>query len=215
MNLSRTLLLILVLGCCHALQTQEFRFGASYSGSNVRNTGEEQWVGKPGYQFGVDVVLSGVCFVQSGVHLLMRNLNYSAVGFSADSSPTGANVEFRYNERAQRVPLPLGRRLLEPSDDPAFNRYLLGGPTALFNLSADLDNDAFTVETQSAQRYSGFGGGVEIGFLYVEGGYDMVMSNVFKGDDFTTNPKVNNVTLCRRAPATGQLSFGTSTIETT
>lgn len=193
MTLFRTITLSLLGLTSLAGTAQEFRFGAGYSGSNVRSTGTEQWVGRAGYQFGVDAVLGGIWFVKPGVHLLVRNLDYSLVGVGPDGTPTGTDVQFRYTDRSLRVPLLVGRRLLDPSDDPAFNIYLLGGPTALFNLSADLNNDALNVETQSAQWYIGFGGGVEISFIFVEAGYDVAMSNIFNGNDFSTNPKVNNL----------------------
>ena len=82
---------------------------------------------------------------------------------------------------------------MDPEDEPAVNVYLMGGPSALMNLNAKLNNDALTVKTNSTQWYVGFGGGLEFGFLFVEAGYDVAMSNVFKGNDFVTNPKVNFV----------------------
>lgn len=193
MNHLRTLSVALLASGALTLHAQEFRLGGGYNGSNVSKAGTEQWVGKAGYQFGADLLLGGSWFVKPGVHLLVRNLNYSLVGVGPDGTPNGTDVDFRYTSRSLRVPLLVGRRLLDPSDDPAFNIYVVGGPTALFNLNADLDNDALTVETQAAQWYLGFGGGLELGFLFVEAGYDVAMSNVFNGDDFSTNPKVNNV----------------------
>lgn len=85
----------------------------------------------------------------------------------------------------------LGVHLMDPDNDPAVNFYVMGGPSALMNLNADLNNDALTAETNSTQWYVGFGGGLELSFLFAEVGYDVAMSNVFKGDDFQTNPKVN------------------------
>jgi len=172
---------------------QEFRLGGGYGGSNVSEAGTEQWVGRAGYQFGADLLLGGQWFLKPGLHFQVRNLNYTVAGISPDGTTTGADTEFRYTSRSLRVPLMVGLRLQDPANDPGFNIYILGGPTALFNLSADLDNDALDVETKAAQWYIGLGAGAEIGFIFVEGGYDVAMSNVFEGDDFDTNPKVNNV----------------------
>lgn len=184
---------VLVCAAVTSTTAQEFRLGGGYTGSNVREAGEEHWVGRAGYQFGADLVLGRQWFVKPGIYLQVRNLNYSIAGVDENGTPTGNDVEFRYTNRALRVPLMLGRRLLDPADDPAFNIYVMGGPTALFNLNADLDNDELDVETNPAQWYIGFGGGAEISFIYLEAGYDVAMSNVFKGDDFDTNPKVNNL----------------------
>jgi len=183
---------------CAAISTahaQDFRLGGGYTGSNVREAGEEQWIGRAGYQFGADLVLGRQWFVKPGIYLQVRNLNYSLAGTNEDGSPTGTDVEFRYTSRALRVPLMLGRRLLDPSDSPAVNIYIMGGPTALFGLTADLDNDELDAETKAAQWYLGFGGGAEISFIYLEAGYDVAMSNVFEGDAFDTNPMVNNLYL--------------------
>ncbi|HRH36941.1 MAG TPA: outer membrane beta-barrel protein [Flavobacteriales bacterium] len=180
---------------CTGISAQEFRFGGGYSGSNVREAGEEQWVGRAGYNAGVDVVLGGLWFVRPGAYLEVRNLNYSLAQLNSSGVPTGSNIEYRYTDRSLRVPLLVGRKLLDPADQPAVNAYVFGGPTALFNLSADLSNDELQVETNHTQWYIGGGGGLEFSFLFLEGGYNVAMSDVFKGDAFQTNPKVNLVTL--------------------
>lgn len=174
---------------------QEFRFGGGYSGSNVSDAGEERWVGRAGYHAGVDLVLGGLWFIRPGAHLQVRNLNYTLAGIDSNGAPFGNDVEFRYTDRSLRVPLLVGRRLMHPDDDPGVNIYVIGGPTALFNLSADLDNDQLDVRTTGTQWFIGAGAGLELGFLFVEGGYNVAMSNVFQGEAFQTNPRVNQVNL--------------------
>lgn len=173
------------------LNAQEIRLSGGYNGSNIREAGTERWIGKAGYQFGADLQLGGQWFLQPGVHFQVRNLNYTLAGFDANGNATGTDTEFRYTERALRVPIMLGFNLMDPDDDPAFNIYALGGPSVLFNLNADLDNDALTVETTSNQWYLGIGGGLNFSFLFAEAGYDLAMSNVFKGNGLDTNPRVN------------------------
>lgn len=166
---------------------QEFRLSGGYNGSNVAEAGRERWSGRAGYQFGADLVLGRQWFIKPGVHLLVRNLNYTYAGVADVPAQ-----EYRYTSRSLAVPLMLGVNLIDPANDPALNIYALGGPTAVFNLDADLDNDQLQVETSSAQWYLGFGGGLSLGFLFVEGGYNVAMSNVFDGEAFDTNPRVNN-----------------------
>ncbi|MEZ4740321.1 MAG: porin family protein [Flavobacteriales bacterium] len=165
---------------------QEIHLSGGYNGSNVQEAGDEQWSGLAGYQFGADVLLGDRWFVKPGIHFLVRNLNYSyadAVG--------ATQQEYEYTSRSLAIPLMLGRNLLDPSSDPSINLYVMGGPTALFGLNTDLDNNALTVETNSTQWYLGFGAGLHLGIFFVEGGYDVAMTNVFNGDEFETNPKVN------------------------
>jgi hypothetical protein len=172
---------------------QEFHLGGGYNGSNVNEAGDELWVGRAGYQFGAEVIFGKRWFLKTGIHLLVRNLDYTLANSDLDPGNPASTTEFQYTERNLKIPAHLGFRLLDPSDDPALNIYAFGGPSAVMNLSADLNNDALEVETTGTQWYIGFGGGLELGFLFVEAGYDIAMTNVFKGDDFETNPKVNNV----------------------
>ena len=184
----RHLLLACSVLCVAAASAQEFRLSGGYNGSNVVKAGEEQWTGRAGYQFGADVVLGGKWFLKPGVHLLVRNMNYTL-----STGPDIPEEEFQYTSRSLAIPMMLGLHLMDPVGDPPLNIYLLGGPTALMNLNADLDNDELDVETNNTQWYLGFGGGLTFSFLFAEAGYNVAMTNVFDGDAFETNPKVNQV----------------------
>lgn len=192
---TRALLATAALAACYVPSfAQEFRFGGGYNGSNVHEAGEERWVGRAGYHFGVDLVLGRSWFLRPGAHFQVRNLNYSLAALDQNGTPTGTDVEFRYTDRSLRVPLLAGFRLLDPDDAPV-NIYVVGGPTALFNLNAELDNDELDVQTSRTQWYIGAGAGLELGFLFLEGGYNVAMSDVFEGERFQTNPRVNQITL--------------------
>ncbi|MDX9750348.1 MAG: outer membrane beta-barrel protein [Flavobacteriales bacterium] len=172
---------------------QELRLLGGYSGSQVREAGDELWTGRAGWSLGADVLLGGRWFLRSGVHFHVRDLRYTVAGTAPDGTLTGTDVEFRYTSRSLRIPAHLGLRLIDPGNDPALNIYVFGGPTAMLALSADLDHDELEVETRPAQWSIGFGGGLELGPLFAEVGYDVAMTNVFKGQGFSTNPEVNHV----------------------
>ncbi len=194
MNLRRTLFAAVAFSFwAHASVAQEIRLYGGYNGSNVSKAGDEAWVGRSGYEFGADLLLGSQWFLKPGVEFMVRNLNYSWAGTAPDGTTRLPDQEYDYTSRSLRVPVMLGVHLLNPADDPALNIYVLGGPSALMNLNADLNNDQLNVTTNSTQWYLGFGGGLELGFLFVEGGYDVAMSNVFKGNQFNTNPRVNFV----------------------
>lgn len=192
-----TLLCAAVIGSASltSLQAQELRLGGGYTGSNVRETGNEKWVGRAGYQLGVDLLIGQRVFVKPGLHLQVRNLNYTLADVDGNGDPTLSTTEFRYTSRALRVPILAGIRLMDPVDEPDFNVYVMAGPTALIGISADLDNSSLSVRTRSTQWYLGAGLGFEYRFLFLEGGYDVAMTNVFDGDGINTNPKVNNIYL--------------------
>jgi len=168
---------------------QEIRFSAGYNGSNIKETGTDKWAGRAGYQFGADVLLGNRVFVKPGINFMVRNLNYSFAD-TTGITPT----EFKYTSRYLSVPIMLGVNFLDPTDDPPINAYVMAGLTALFNLSADLNNNNLDVQTSSSQWYVGFGAGLEFSFLFLEAGYDVALTKEF--DEFnrpnlTTNPKVN------------------------
>jgi hypothetical protein len=138
-----------------------------------------------------DLTLGQQWFLRPGVEFVVRNLDYTYAGTSPDGTTIYPSEEFRYTSRSLRVPVMVELHLLDPSNDPPGNIHVMGGPSALMKLSADVHNNALHVETNGTQWYLGFGGGLDLGFLFVEAGYDVGMSNVFRGSDFRTNPKVN------------------------
>jgi len=194
-SFKRTIAAMMGIAAISTLQAQELRLGGGYTASNVRESGTENWVGRSGYQLGVDVLLGQRFFVKPGLHLHVRNLNYTVLGVGQDGLPNGERTEYRYTSRSLRVPALLGLRFVDPADESDFNMYLLAGPTALIGINADLDDNSLNITTRSTQWYLGFGLGVEYKFLFLEGGYDVAMSNAFKGDGINTNPKVNIVYL--------------------
>lgn len=181
-----TLLLPLLFLTALPCSAQEFHLSVGYNGSNVSKATNEQWKGRGGYQFGADVLIGHRWFIKPGIHYVSRNLKFSYVN-SADNS----TLERNYTSRSLSIPVMFGSYFLDPVENSEFNIYAMGGPTAFIGLKADMDGDELTVDTRPAQWYLGFGAGVEFGFLFLESGYDVAMTNVFKGEHLDTNPKVN------------------------
>jgi hypothetical protein len=177
-----SLIALLSSSSLSVLQAQELRLGGGYTGSNVRQSGSENWSGQAGYQLGIDVILGQRFFLKPGLHLLVRNLNYTLLGVGQDGLPNGQDNEYRYTSRSLRIPILLGLRLIDPLSDPEFNLYVLGGPTVLVLINDELDNNSLEISTQSSQWYLGFGGGMEYKFLFLEAGYDVGLSNLFSGN---------------------------------
>lgn len=194
MNHLRTLSLLALLGTASVstTQAQEIRLGGGYSGSKVDKTGTENWKGRAGYQFGIDLLLGKRFFLKPGIYMQVRNLDYTTVGVGEDGQPNGIETERRYTSKALRIPLMGGIRLIDPADGTEFNVYALGGPTALIGLNTEQDDNTLSFTTRSTQWYLGFGLGFEYKFLFFDAGYDVGMTNVFNGDGVNTNPKVNN-----------------------
>jgi hypothetical protein len=177
---------LLLLGSAGLCPGQTFHLSGGYSGSDVRESGMEKWTGRAGYQFGADVLIGNRLFVKPGLHFVVRNLGYTLL-----DANTLTEQDYQYTANALSVPVLLGAHLLDPTQDKLFNAYLMAGPTAFIDLSTDLHNDALEVTTHGTQWYLGGGGGLGYGPVFLEAGYHMAMSNVFKGEGFSTNPKVN------------------------
>jgi hypothetical protein len=184
----RNILITLTLAAMVPCAAQEVHLSGGYNSTNAHEAGNEHWTGQGGYQFGADLQLGKRCFVRPGALFLVRNLSYTYT--SAADLPA---QEFHYTTRSLAIPIMLGIHMLNPADDPAVNLYALGGPTALLGLTAELDNDELNASTRGLQWYLGAGAGLTFGFLFIEGGYNVAMSNVFEGDAFATNPKANYV----------------------
>ena len=190
----RTLVLALTVSVASVatLQAQEIRLGGGYSGSKVDVDGNENWKGRAGYQYGIDVLLGNRFFVKPGIYMQVRNLDYTTVGLGEDGVSNGITTETRYTSKALRIPIMGGVRLMDPEDGRDFNLYVTGGPTALIGLSTKSADNTLLFQTRSTQWYLGFGIGAEYRFLFVDAGYDVGMSNMFKGDGINTNPRINN-----------------------
>lgn len=186
-------LLVLITSSILTLQAQEVRLGGGYSGSKVDADGSENWKGRAGYQYGLDVLIGNRFFLKPGIYMQIRNLDYTTVGVGQDGVTNGITTETRITSKALRIPLMGGIRLMDPAADPkGFNLYVTGGPTALIGLSTETGENSLNFTTRGTQWYLGFGAGAEYRFLFLDAGYDVGMSNMFKGDGINTNPRINN-----------------------
>lgn len=195
MNKQRQLILLVLLALSSliSVNAQEIRLGGGYSGSKVDKGGSDNWSGRAGYQYGLEVLLGNRFFVKPGIFMQVRNLDYSTVGLGSDGRPNGINTNSRYTSKALRIPVMAGLRLLKKEDPKTFNMYIIGGPTALIGLSADVGDNSLNFSTRSTQWYLGLGLGAEYRFLFLDAGYDVGMTNMFKGDGINTNPKINSL----------------------
>ena len=193
-NMRHLLLATLILTAAGAAQAQELRLSGGYNGSNIAERGEEKWVGKAGYQFGADILLGSKWFVKGGAHFMVRNINYSVATIDDQGNPTEKVEEFRYTSQFLRVPIHAGFRFIDPADEPVVNAYVMAGPMALFRLNTKFEEDAVDVQTNPAHWFIGAGAGVQFGPVFIEGGYDVALTNEFKNITlFDTNPKVNQI----------------------
>lgn len=192
-RIQHILLTLLFISSLGTIQAQEIRLGVGYSGSKVNKKANDNWTGRAGYQYGIDLVLGNRVFVKPGIYMQVRNLDFTLMGVGEDDQPTGITTESRFTSKSLRIPVMLGVRLLDNPDARDFNLYATGGPTALIGLNTKSDENSLSFSTRSTQWYIGFGLGAEYRFLFLDAGYDVGMSNMFKGEGINTNPKVNDL----------------------
>jgi hypothetical protein len=179
-------LIILLLATAPAM-AQELHLSAGYNGSKITKPGTEDWRGRGGFQFGVDALIGTRWFIKPGVHYVQRSMSYGVANGTLIASD-----RYTYTSRAVAIPVMLGTYFLNPDDIRSFNAYFMAGPTALIGLNSDPGYEFFSVETRATQWYLGLGLGMSYGPVFIEGGYNAAMSNVFKGEGLDTNPRVNN-----------------------
>ena len=141
---------------------------------------EGKFKGNAGYQFGADVQLGNVFYVQPGANFQTANLELSDIG--------DINVS-RLN-----IPVMLGLKFYGPEGDRAFGFRLFAGPNFAFNLNKDLDSALSEVSIRKDDlknfHLSGMAGaGLDIGILFVDVGYKFGLSNYF--DDDITDGTIN------------------------
>lgn len=170
-------------------QGQELRLSGGYNGSNVQPANGEGWTGRAGYQFGADLLLGDQMFLRTGLHLLVRNLDYTYAEANGQGIPDAPPEDFDYTSRSLRVPLQVGLHVLDPEKGTALNAYAVAGPSLLYTLNTRLSQDELEVTTTDMQGYLGFGLGATLGFLFIEGGYDVALSRAVETN--FTDPKVN------------------------
>jgi hypothetical protein len=153
MNHIKIIFLLVLFGTASitTVRSQEIRLGGGYSGSIVNKTATENWKGRAGYQYGIDILLGQRIFLKPGIYMQIRNLDYTTIGVGEDGVPVGVETETRYTSKALRIPLMAGLRLIEPRDEPGFNMYVTGGPTALVGLSTNQDDNTLSFTTRSTQ----------------------------------------------------------------
>lgn len=140
--------------------------------------------GRIGGQFGLAATYGERFFIQPGVTWAM----YGTEEVNA-SSTANTNYEDQTTVSVISVPLKVGLRIINPNIENIFNIRLFGGIVGSHVTSVnhkvksgkvgDYDKDNFNNMIMSAD----FGMGIDLAFLFLDAGYELGLSPVFKGGD--------------------------------
>ncbi|MBX2980224.1 MAG: PorT family protein [Flavobacteriales bacterium] len=185
----RTLLTVTILAVLTSTVQAQLEI-RPYVGMNQQNLTAppplSSWKSATGYQFGADLVLGGRMFMSAGAQ-------YMATSTVLNTTLTTQNTaEGTLNTGLLRIPLRLGLRLMDPSEQPLVNLRPFVGFAAGFPLSSSFDQDGVNnVELGTGQFHVTLGAGMDISIFFIDLGYDMGLNPVFDDNSFAVDSKSN------------------------
>lgn len=143
---------------------------------------------KTGYQFGGSLMFGDRLYLSPGI-LYYRQVTRYVIENPNNNSTTLVTSDEKI--AGVKIPVLLGYRFIDPSNDPLFNLRLFAGPTVLFNTSNKFSEGVINDEVNWKKNSWGaqLGAGIDVAFLFVEVGYEFGLSNKYEGDSAYENFK--------------------------
>lgn len=146
-----------------------------------------EWKGTPGFQVGVNLMIGNQFYIQPGIQYVVSKSELEFTAGTGTATLTTSSL---------RVPVLVGYRFVDPSDEPLLNLRIFGGALANFPVNASFNEDGLEdVDVGSANYGLTAGAGIDISIFFVEAGYDIGLSNVFDDKDVTVDTKQNQFQL--------------------
>lgn len=174
-----------MVGCVYTLTAQkaDLRFTGGFTYSHLWSDPPNSRVDhRYGIMAGVDVIAGSKFFVNTGIH-------YNAINSRETSfSDLAGELSSQNWIHTIRVPLYGGYRFFHPATRPLVNVRLFTGPAANFIVGVD-DDGAILRRDDYHDGYVGwdFGAGLDIWYFFVDVGYEVGMTPVFKTNDDSRN----------------------------
>lgn len=146
--------------------------------------------GRPGAQFGLAATFGKRFYVQPGVNWGM----YTTQEVNTNST-NNTNYEDQTTISTIAVPLRFGVRVIDPETENIFNVRLFGGIVGSHVTSVNHKEKSGKIDDYKKEDFTNmimsadFGMGIDLAFLFVDAGYHMGLSPVFRGGD---NAKANS-----------------------
>jgi hypothetical protein len=151
-----------------------------YAGVNsstlTKNIQDSEWQSKLGYQAGVDFMLGNKVYLLSGLQWEMLNSELSP------TNPTIGDLT-KFTSSHIKIPVWVGIRLLDVTKSNLFNVRMFTGPDVSFLIDAKegtFGSIRFNKNSLANASYGyTLGGGIDIGFVFVDAGYRWGVSRFF------------------------------------
>ncbi len=177
--MKNTLLILLGVLLCTTLFAQAVlrpQVGISFS-SFTDNLNEIEFNDELGYSFGADLQIGNKLYIQPGFFL----------DFRKNEGEDDSDV-FDLNRTNLRIPLYIGYNFGYELDGD-FGFRIFAGPNFLFNIDDTADNIDSDLEINDTLWAATGGVGLDISIFFVDAGYELGLSEVFK--DIEDSPKAN------------------------
>lgn len=135
---------------------------------------------KMGYQFGASVMFGERLYLSPGIYYYQQKTQY--VIQNSENSTTLVTSDEKI--AGVKIPLLVGFKIIDPTNDPMINLRVFAGPSVLFNTTNKFsdgvinDNVNWKKNTWGAQ----VGAGVDISIFFIEAGYEFGLSSAYEGD---------------------------------
>lgn len=142
---------------------------------------------KMGYQFGASVMFGERLYLSPGIYYYQQKTQY--VIQNSENSTTLVTSDEKI--AGVKIPLLVGFKIIDPTNDPMINLRVFAGPSVLFNTTNKFsdgvinDNVNWKKNTWGAQ----VGAGVDISIFFIEAGYEFGLSSAYEGDSASENFK--------------------------
>lgn len=130
---------------------------------------EGKWKGNVGYQFGLDLQVGSIIYVQPGLNFQSSTLTIEDVG---DLSISRINI-----------PVMVGFKLFEGEDSKAFGARIFAGPNFGINVSEKLNESimSITKDNITNSQISGIAGaGFDLSILFIDVAYKFGLTKFFE-----------------------------------
>ncbi len=170
--------MLLLLMAITSIATAQFEI-RPFIGANFSNITESpdglDTKAKVGGQLGASLLIGNKFHLMPGIAMFSRSTEYSDVNdITIDQKASGIII-----------PILVGYRFIDPSNEPFLNVRLWTGPSLMFLTKTEFDDELVdeSVDWNSSQWGYQLGAGVDISIFFVDLGYEIGLSNTGESKD--------------------------------
>lgn len=146
---------------------------------------------KLGGQIGVGLIFGNKLYFSPQIAYFSRSTEFS---FAGDDGNADINAD--QNVEGVLIPLLLGVRIIDPTDDPFFNLRVFGGPSMQFLTKKEFTNNMIdeSVDWNTTQWAAQVGAGIDVSIFFVDASYEFGLTKTNEPVDGSNFDDIKNNT---------------------